>query len=855
MLKRLLSSQLGYFLVFLLFLNPNINGQEEQETPINLVAYIKTLEDKFNIKFSYINEDLEDFTIDLLDNLVALDDILGYIQSHLQINSQKLSERYYTLTKNSLVRVCGTILDNFAENNVPGATVEVFGTEIAQTTNSDGTFILTDVPRNATLKIRYLGFNTQYLTVEELVKKGGCPKILMAQHYEQLKEVTVYKFLTTGIIKETDASITLNTADFGILPGLIEPDILQTVQALPGIKSIDETVSDINVRGGTNDQNLILWNGIKMYQSGHFFGLISAFNPYLTDKITVYKNGTPSGYGDGVSSVIWMETANELTDYFEGGAGFNFISGDIYGQIPLTHNLGFQFSARRSTTDFLNTPTYTKFFDRAFQDSEVFIENNNTVDDEIIRSENFFFYDFTGKLLYDINDQHKLRVNFIGIANNLDYEETNLTDLETTNSILDQTNLSIGGQLQSEWTDRFSSNLNIYYSKYNLDAESIFANQVQLLLQNNEVNENSLKLDTNYQLADQLEWNNGYQYIETGITNTTRINEPNFESEIKGVIRIHAPYSEIAYSSDGNKFVGRGGVRFNYMENLNTFTKFLVEPRLNLSFRLANHLRGEVLGEFKSQSTNQIIDLEQNFLGIEKRRWILSDDDTLPITKSKQGSIGINYDKNDIYLGLEGFYKRVDGISTSTQGFQSQNQFNGEIGRYDVKGLEFLINKKGFNYSTWLSYTYNKNDYSFESIVPNSFPNNLDIRHSLTVAGTYTYNDLKLSVGLNYRSGKPFTEPQDGDLALDTSVFPARINYKAPNGNRLPSYFRADASAIYKFNISPRIKANAGVSLLNMTNRKNSLNRYYRVTDENQIETVESISLGITPNVSFRVSF
>lgn len=64
----------------------------------------------------------------------------------------------------------------------------------------------------------------------------------------------------------------MNTAEFGILPGLIEPDILQTVQALPGIKSIDETVSDINVRGGTNDQNLILWNGIKMYQSGHFLG-------------------------------------------------------------------------------------------------------------------------------------------------------------------------------------------------------------------------------------------------------------------------------------------------------------------------------------------------------------------------------------------------------------------------------------------------------------------------------------------------------------------------------------------------------------------------------------------------------
>ena len=158
-----------------------------------------------------------------------------------------------------------------------------------------------------------------------------------------------------------------------------------------------------------------------------------------------------------------------------------------------------------------------------------------------------------------------------------------------------------------------------------------------------------------------------------------------------------------------------------------SFEELLFEPRLNLNVRVANYLRAEVLGEFKSQYTNQVIDLEQNFLGVEKRRWILSDEDQLPITKSKQGSIGLNYAKNSIYVGLEAFYKQVDGISTLTQGFQNENQFDGEIGSYEVKGLEFLVNKKGENYSTWLSYTYNKNDYTFEDIDPSSFPNNLDV--------------------------------------------------------------------------------------------------------------------------------
>lgn len=853
MLGTLRHSHFCLILGFLLFFH-TLHAQEQQNS-VGLIPYLKTLEERFNIKFSYLNEDLDDFTISIPENMVTLNDILDYIESRLQLQAEKLNDRYYTLTKSTNITLCGTVLDNFAENTIPGATVEVLGTEIAQTTDSNGGFMLHDVSRDASLKIRYLGYLTKYIPIKSLIQQGGCPKILMAQHYEQLDEVIVYKYLTTGLIKEKDASITLNTPEFGILPGLIEPDILQTVQALPGIKSIDETVSDINVRGGTNDQNLVLWNGIKMYQFGHFFGLISAFNPYLTDKVSVIKNGTPAAFGDGVSSVIQMETSNQIADTFEGGAGFNFISGDIFGQFPLSNKLGFQFSARRSTTDFLNTPTYNKFFDRAFQDSKVTDENNVTVDENISRDEDFYFYDFSGKLLYDINDFHKLRFSAIHINNNLNYIETDQTNDETTQSILEQTNISIGGQLLSDWSGNFSSQLNVYYSRYNLDAQSIFDNQIQQLEQKNIVDERAVKLNTEYKFTDHLQWTNGFQYIETGIINRAFVTQPSFDTNIKGVIRIHSPYTEIKYHSSENKFIGRVGARVNFIENLDTFNKYLVEPRINLNFKLANYLRAELLGEFKSQTTHQIIDLEQNFLGIEKRRWTLSDEDTLPITQSKQGSLGINYERNNFYLGLEGFYKNVDGISTRTQGFQNQNQFSGEIGSYDVKGVEFLINKRGDNYSTWLSYAYNKNDYTFNSVVPSKFPNNLDIHHTITFAGTYNYKDLKLSVGINYRTGKPYTEPLDGDEALDNSFFPARINYQSPNSSRLPEYFRADASAVYNFDIGRRIRATTGVSLLNMTNRKNSLNRYYRVNDEDQIEAVESVSLGITPNVSFRVSF
>ena len=822
--------------------------------PVNIISYIGELEQQFDVKFSYLDEDLESMEITRPSGN-QLASILKDIEGQTQLIIKKLSERYYTVSKSVTIDICGRVLDNFEDKSLGGASVEVLGSSIATVTDLNGSFQLGSIPRKAVIRFRHIGFKTKYVTAEELARSEPCKPVVMGVRYQELEEVVIYQFLTTGISKQTDASIEINSAEFGILPGLIEPDVLQTVQALPGIKSIDETVSDINIRGGTNDQNLILWDGIKMYQSGHFFGLISAFNPYLTDKVSIIKNGTSAKYGDGVSGVIIMETKDEIDYDFHGGAGFNLISGDVYGQVPISNNLAFQFSGRRSVTDFLNTPTYDEFSDRAFQDTQIKVTNTNNTDARIVQDENFYFYDFSGKLLYDINDRHKIRLNFININNRLDYTETNQDNARTNESNLDQENLSFGAKWEAVWSDRLSTKVNAYYTFYELDSRNVTAFGQQELFQRNEVDERSLKVAGDYRFTDQIDWYNGYQYSEVGVRNITEVTQPPFDSNLKGVIRMHSAFSEIGYKSPQDNMRLRLGGRFNYIENLDTFSEIIIEPRLNFSYLLAPHFTLEVLGEFKNQVTNQVIDLEQNFLGIEKRRWILSDESTLPITRSKQGSIGVSYDKSNWFLSLEGFYKQVDGISTSTQGFQNQNQFNGEIGRYDVHGLEFLINHKNNKFSTWLSYAYNLNNYTFEDIVPPEFPNNLDIRHTLTFASTYTYNNFKLGFGINYRTGKPFTEPLPGAAGIDFSTLPATIVYQEPNSSRLPDYIRADASALYNFDLSRRVKASAGLSFLNLLDTENILNAYYRLNSQLEIEKIESVSLGFTPNLSFRVWF
>jgi len=838
-------------IIVLSFIVSTTKGQDNNLAPIPLIPYLQKLEKKFDVKFSFVDEDIE-HTQFLIPKSAILKVILDSIADQTKLKIKQIDNRYYSIFKTTNISICGQILDNF-KNPIDGATIEVLESTVALESNAIGNFSSVNIPNKAVLRIRHLGFKTKYITAENLAHKNICSFILLNPHYQKLDEIVMVQLLTTGLTKQKDASIQLNTNDFGILPGLIEPDVLQTVQALPGIKSIDETVSNINIRGGTNDQNLILWDDIKMYQSGHFFGLISSFNPYLTTKISLIRNGTSAKYGDGVSGIVRMETNDKIQKLPYGGAGINLISSDFYGQLPITKKLALQFSARRSITDFFYTPIYKQFFNRVFQNSD--IDRNNINDTKILRDETFYFYDFTTKILYDINSKHKLRISLINSVNALDYKESTENTNNNTNSTLNQTNIALGSSIKSNWSPKFSSFINAYYTHYNLDSENILPNESQKLNQKNEVLETAIQLHTNYTFSNTVNWLNGYSFSEIGINNTTNVMSPAFKSNIKGVVRTHALFSELAHTSKNKKTNAKIGMRINSIENINgTFEDYIIEPRVNLNYTFAKNLYIELLGEYKNQVTNQVLDLKQNFLGVEKRRWILSNGKSLPVIKSKQLSIGLNYTKKDLYIGLEGFYKKVNGISTASQGFQNQNQFNGQIGSYATNGIEFLINKKTNTFSTWFSYAYNINNYTFNTISPSTFSNNLDIRHTASIAGTYNYKNLKLGLSITYKSGSPYTQPLKGDT-INYRNFPNTINYEKPNSSRLPDYVRADASAVYNFTLASKIKASVGVSVLNLLGRKNILNTFYRLNDANKIETTESVSLGITPNVNFRVSF
>jgi hypothetical protein len=836
-----------FFISFLL--TSSIACTQNNSDKVALSSLLLKLEKSYNIKFSYSDTDVKDLFIKQPEKGISVTKILSFLNKNTFLQFKTLDNRYITVSfLNKYISLCGIVLESQSLTPLLLASVKVNGSKLGTTTNNEGVFYLENVPINSTLSISFNSFKTKEVSAKELFSNSVCKVLFLEAAFEELSEIIIAQFLTFGLQKEADGSTIINVDKFGILPGLTDPDILKTIKILPGVESVNESISNINVRGGTNDQNLILWDGIKMYHSGHFFGLISAYNPYLTRKVSVTKNGTRSEFSDGVSSTINMQTSDRITNKISGGGGFNLLSADAFVQVPIKENLELHLSARRSFTDYINTPTYNNYFSRSFQDNSIASNAINNSESD------FYFFDYSIKILYDINYKHSIRTNFIHIKNNLEYLEqyTSKNTIIEENSTLKQENLGAKISWDANWNSKFSSSISAFFSDYKINSTDDNRDTDQFQTQFNNVLETEIKLNSKYEFSNALHFFNGLVFNEIGIVNTTSVNAPTFSKIEKDVLLKSALFSEIEYRKKNT--YARFGFRANYFHK---FNKFIIEPRINIRQELNTEISAKLEGEFKNQTTAQKIDFEDNFLGIEKRRWILSDEENIPIMKSKQVSFGVDYSKNKLYLDITGFYKKVSGITAANQGFYNNIQTLNSIGNYQAKGVEFLVNKQTEKISTWFSYTYSKNDYSFAVFNPQTFANNLDISHSLNAAFNYTFNNgLKVSFGGILRSGKPYTKPIVGNETIQNGNR-IIVNYDNPNKEKLNNFFRLDLSGRYKFNFSDNVKSIIRIGFTNITNKQNIIDSYYLVdnTNLNNVRRINNFSLPFTPNLSFRVRF
>lgn len=842
------TSVLFFCLVFVLSMTA-----QNRSKAIALKDILQSIEKQHLIYFNYIDNEIVTLKIVPPKKSLSLNKKISYLEKKTNLFFENIDNKFIIIHSSNTVdskNICGYVFSK--EDNSPLENVNIkFEDGFSTSTNKKGYFKLKK-EKSTDLLISNIGYTTEKISVSDLQNKN-CLKIYIEVEVSELNNIIANQLLTSGISKKINGTFEIKPKKLGILPGLIEPDVLQTMLQIPGIYSADESISSINVRGGTHDQNLFLWNGIKMYQTGHFFGLISAFNPNLAHTISITKNGTSAFFGEGVSSVVDISSNSNKFKKNSFSAGINMIDADVYSKFKISKKSFIEISGRKSITDLVKTPTYKEYYNKVFQNTNITnFSNNQNVD--YLGDEKFNFYDITAKYSQQIGQKNHFILDFITISDQLKiFQTSNLSSqIQSENNILYQKNY--GGNLSwiRNWNTKNSTHLNAYTSSYVLNAEKNKIQDNQIIKQKNEVLDNGFKLENSHAINSKFTLKNGYQFNEIGTINSDEVNSPIFYRRIKEVLRIHALVVEAKYNDTLSKIYFNAGLRLNYIEQ---FKKNLLEPRLQFNYAITKYFNLEVLGEFKSQNSYQVIDLQNDYFGIEKRRWILANNTTIPIQRSKQASISLFYNKNNWLFTLDNFYKKVTGINSSSQEFQNQLEFVKTNGDYEVLGMEMLVQKKINHFITWFSYTYNTNNYHFPNLEQPVFPNNFKLDHIISWAGIYERKNLKIALGSKWYSGKPETTPISSTINYSNFSNP-KIDYNTPNNKILDDFFQVNFSTTYKWESLNQIQYKLGFSLLNVLNRKNEINEYYRInTVTNSIEDVKTFSLRRTPNLSFRIAY
>ncbi len=834
----------------------SVFSQEETSTIVlenmPLSEIILAIEQRYDVKFSYIDSLIDNKKVSIeVDPKTPLKDLIIELQQKSQLKFKITGNNYITIssfTKKDRVSVCGYILD---DDQKPLDDIRIFfkASRTNITTDKNGYFERADVPYNSAILISAPGFRQKVLNSESFLT-GECIKIYLVYIPEEvLDEVLIQEYLAKGITQNKKI-INIDLKDVEVLPGRTEPDILQSVQLTPGVNNPYETASGLFVRGSTPHQNLVLWNGIKTYQQGHFFGMLSAFNPYVAKEVNFYKSGVSARYGDRIAGVVDITSENEITEYFTGGAGFNMINADAVVHTPIIRDkLSLQVSGRRSFTDVLETFTYKQFSDRVFQNTK--ITDTIALNDE---KNDFFYSDYNANLIFQPSPSQKIEINTVYSKNDLDFRRTD--EIESFSDDLVTENEGYNIKWKSSYSDNLSLDINAYYTKYLLNYQFITRDPntiTEIESKKNSVRDYGGELHMNYKFSTYQNLSAGYQYSNNNTRYAFVTTTPSYElilDEDDRFLDTHAFYTEYKFENPKNFYLS-AGLRFNHYTELG---ESFIEPRVFIQKYINKYWEINSSAEYRSQAISQIQESVISDLSLENQVWTLANEDQFPIMSSYQFTLGSSFRKNKWYFDIGSYYKQIDDITSLTAGFINPINNTYQNGESRIYGVDFFLKKRFRNYKTWVSYSYINTRNKFENINNEEFfPGNWNIEHTVKWSHFYKLNDFQFSLGWLWHTGKAFTNATEIDDGSGIVI----IEFEDINSNNLPVYHRLDFSAIYDFRIgyNPNIKYRLGLSVLNIYDRKNLLNREFRTTNSlsNQFVNNDIFSLGITPNISFRV--
>ncbi|WP_299158240.1 TonB-dependent receptor [uncultured Tenacibaculum sp.] len=882
-------------IVFLCLINYTFS-QEKFNVSYNktsLQQVIVDLESKTNIIFSYSKEVIHKKQITLTKQTTTIKNIISDLTQQTGLLFEILSNNQVIISKAR--KICGYVVDASTNETLPFTNV-VINDKLYKTTNENGFFSFENPPKNSEkITLSLLGYQDKEITLNT---SEECITIPLYTISSELDEVIILGYITSGIDRNKDGSISVDSKRLGILPGLVSPDIAQSIQLIPGISTLDESATGIQIRGGSPDQNLILYDNIKLYNTGYFYGMFSLFNPFATQKATVFRSGTSANYGDRISGIIDISSGSDIPKKNEGGFEIDGLSINGYLKTPLSEKVGLYFFARRSYSDVIQTPTYNSYADKIFTNFGIAKDINGNIldletDDDFSRktsNNNFTFSDYSTKLIIKPNEKNSIAVSALYTRNSLDFdfnsiEEKSVDDLITINKGFSLNWKHITNKKQQEELTAYYSEYDSFYKNDELEDETGNGSLdlTKISIRENNIVDLGLNFSLHKQLNEHQKLKLGYQLSNTNLLVDIRKIKPfetnENERKLQDINNFkNALFGEYIYSFANNGFIN-AGVRFVNYSSLN---RFLVEPRINFEYPITNSLRFKTAIERRNQPISQLVEFDNIELRLENNLWRLSDNKQFPLLSSDQISGGLLYRYKKLSIDVDAYYKELKGLTTFTSGFSNPLE-NLEQGNSTIKGLDLLLKYKWNNYKIWAGYTFNDITFQFPNLpnTPSSFSGNNDIKHQFRISNTLQLNKWQFSLGWQIRNGKPITPVNSYEIKIDADGEKAGVvNFGSINSSRLPNFHRLDASVLYDFKIktgNKKLNAQFGISVLNLYNRVRPLNLIYKAErkplDDGGIavpgttgsspeelelileQVIQRSSLGLTPNAVFRIHF
>jgi outer membrane receptor for ferrienterochelin and colicin len=754
----------------------------------------------------------------------------------------------------------GNVIDAQTSEALPFANILVVGNNSGTTTDKNGVFTLQNISKDDQLLISYVGYKS-LTTSLSTIKIGDNNYFSLKPIDINLQEVTVYSNSISPSEEAQLSSLSMQSERIREISAAM-PDILRSVQALPGIIVNNEFKADFNVRGGNQDENLVLVNGTQVYEPYHIKEAANAsvgiFNVDLMKKVNIITGGFPAKYGDKMSSVLNINYREGSKEKYSGAASLSLAYLDGYAEGPLGENGSFIFGARKSYMEYVLS----------------------LIDYEDISSVQPSFYDVQGVLSYSLSPKNKLLLEFIHAGDDFTYDPDRVYSTKTENEKNRASYFSTLFDLKSKNIISSKALLDFEISYYDqIDEENRLFNRDELInnnlydsLRTIRLTYDSLRIKT-LQFKTDLSYqiNSGYE-IQTGIsyqninyeqnsddlwtfignrknTNPTitdtlnRSGDYGSEEPINVESYKYSAYLENIFIASNSLTINIGG-RFDYFD-INKDLSF--SPRINLAYQFNDGTTIKTAwGHFyQSPIYHQLsssIPSDTNTQSQKAIHYILGIDKKFDFS-----------DNNFFKLKLEAYYKEYDNLISSYFGVFERLTYSRENDALgNAKGFDLYAILNFNNFYGWLSYGYLDaiEDKKDDNI--GEYPRYTNQTHTLSLVTNFNLgNNWNFSLKAYYGSGFPYT-PKTALKDQLTGLWEWK-DEKIHSAN-LPAYKRVDLR-ISKLFVFDKFKLNTFLDISNVFNFKNIQRYEFDTPGFSEPESEEILLWPIIPSFGIRFEF